>query len=191
MPKKLQQYILYYRHRHNNSIIKHGLTYISVHIFVFTSSHLPFQLTSPVSNCCLFGEQKHSLSHTGLCGISHDMVSCVPGPPDTPTGLSSEVMAAAEPPSVRVSWNAVSGADSYNVSFTRVRGSGQILCPMSTHSSEVTSNDNTVEIEVDEEEMVLYAFSTYSYTVTAVNDIRGSSEPSSPETLTTPQIGMS
>ena len=120
------------------------------------------------------------------------MVSCVSGPPSTPTGLSSTVMAAAEPPSVRVSWNAVSGADSYNVSFTRVTGSGQMgLCPNPEHSSEVTSDVTEVEIVVDEEEMVLYAFSTYSYTVTAVNDIRGSSEPSSSETLTTPQIRMS
>ena len=126
-----------------------------------------------------------------VVAIPHDMVFCLPGPPDTPTGLSSTVMAAAEPPSVRVFWNAVSGADSYIVSFTRVTGSGQILCPMLTHSLEVTSNGNTVEIEVDEEEMVLFAFSTYSYTVTAVNDIRGNSEPSSSETLTTPQIGMS
>ena len=121
------------------------------------------------------------------------MVSCVPGPPGTPTGLSSTVMAAAEPPSVRVSWNAVSGADSYTVSFTRVTGSGQMgLCPGTEHSPDVlhVSDDTEVEIVVDEEETVLYAFSTYSYTVTAVNDIRGSSEPSSSETLTTPQIGM-
>ena len=117
------------------------------------------------------------------------MVCCVPGPPDTPTGLRSTVMAAAEPPSVRVSWNAVSGADSYTVSFTRLTGSGQVLCVGFDHSSEVTSNVNTVEIEVDEEERVLHAFSTYSYTVTAVNDILGSSEPSSSETLTTPQTG--
>ena len=99
-------------------------------------------------------------------------------------------MAAAEPPSVRVSWNAVSGADSYTVSFTRLIGSGQVLCVGFDHSSEVTSDVNTVEIEVDEEETVLHAFSTYSYTVTAVNDILGSSEPSSSETLTTPQTGM-
>ena len=118
------------------------------------------------------------------------MVSCLPGPPDTPTGLSSTVMAAAEPPSVRVSWNAVSGADSYIVSFSRVTGSGQVLCPVVSHSVEVTSEVNTVEVEVDKEEMVLYAFSTYSYTVTAVSDTRGSSDPSPSETLTTPQIGM-
>ena len=117
------------------------------------------------------------------------MFSCLPGPPGTPTGLSSTVMATAVPPSVRLSWNAVSVADSYNVSFTRVTGSGQVLCPTVRHSQEVMSDVNTVEIEVDEEETVLFAFSTYSYTVTAVSDIRSSSEPSSSETLTTPQIG--
>ena len=67
------------------------------------------------------------------------MVSCVPGPPSAPTGLSSTVMAASEPPSVRVSWNTVSSADSYTVSFTRVTGSRQVLCLYIRHIAEVVN----------------------------------------------------
>ena len=110
-----------------------------------------------------------------------------PGPPDPPTGLRANV----EGQSVRLSWNTVPGADSYSVSYTRATGSEQLgLCPDYTHSGSVPSvNDNMVQIDMDNDETLLQAYSTYSYTVRAVNNIRGNSDPSSEDTFTTPQRG--
>ena len=108
------------------------------------------------------------------------------GPPDLPTGLRSTVMSQ----SVRLSWNTVSGADSYSVSYTRATDSGQVgLCQDFTHSRSVISDDNMAQIDMDDNAATLYAFSTYSYTVRAMSDRRGNSDSSLPERFTTPQIG--
>ena len=106
---------------------------------------------------------------------------------DTPTGLRSTVM----PQLVQLSWIEVPNADSYRVSYNRASGSEQMgLCLNRQHSREVTSTVNTIDINVNDDLMTLFAFSTYTYTVTAVSETRGNSEESLPETFFTLQRGM-
>ena len=75
-----------------------------------------------------------------------------------PEGVSvSEV----QPHSVRVSWQAVEGADTYTVTFTQTMGNEQQgLC---TDSHSVSTEDPSLSVVVGEDEM-LRAFTTYSIT---------------------------
>ena len=105
---------------------------------------------------------------------------------ETPTGLRSTVMSQL----VQLSWIEVPNADSYRVFYNRASGSEQMgLCDRQ-HSREVTSTVNTIDINVDDDLMTLFAFSTYIYTVTAVSETLGNSEESLPETFFTLQRGM-
>ena len=91
-----------------------------------------------------------------------------------------------QPHSVRVSWQAVEGADTYTVTFTQTMGDQQLgLCTDSYSGSLATSNLIT-DIGGEDDDM-LQAFTTYSITVTAVSDVSGNSMDSQPTTVTTTQ----
>ena len=93
-------------------------------------------------------------------------------------------MSEVQPHSIRVSWQAVEGADTYTVTFTQIVGD-QGLCSTS-HSVSVSTEDPSLSVVVGEDDM-LRAFTTYSITVAAVSDVSGSSEDSQPTTATTTQ----
>ena len=99
-------------------------------------------------------------------------------------------MTEVQPHSVRVSWQAVEGADTYTVTFTQTVGTEQEgLCSASHSGSVETVNGLTVVIMGEGDEM-LRAFTTYSITVAAVSAVLGSSEDSQPVTVTTAQTSM-
>ena len=84
-------------------------------------------------------------------------------------------MSEVEPHSVRVSWQAVEGADMYTITFTQTMGTElQGLCS-AAHSGSVSTEGSSLSVVVGEDEM-LRAFTTYSITVTAVSAVLGSSE---------------
>ena len=99
-------------------------------------------------------------------------------------------MSEVQPHSVRVSWHAVDGADTYTVTFTQTMGDEQLgLCTDSHSGSVETVNGLTVVIMGDGDEM-LQAFTTYSITVAVVSAVLGSSGDSQPVTVTTAQTSM-
>ena len=99
-----------------------------------------------------------------------------------PEGVSvSEV----QPHSVRVSWQAVEGADTYTVTFTQTMGDQQLGLCSDSHTVSVSTEGPSLSVVVGENEM-LRAFTTYSITVAAVS-VSGSSEDSQPMTVTTAQ----
>ena len=99
-------------------------------------------------------------------------------------------MTEVQPHSVRVSWQAVEGADTYTVTFTQTTGEQQLgLCSASHSGSVETVNGLTVVIMGEGDDM-LRAFTTYSITVAAVSAVLGSSEDSQPVTVTTAQTSM-
>ena len=103
-----------------------------------------------------------------------------------PEGVSvSEV----QPHSVRVSWKAVEGADTYTVTFTQTVGDQQQELCSDSHSVSVSTEGPSLSVVVGEDDM-LRAFTTYSITVVAVSDVSGSSEDSQPVTVTTAQTGI-
>ena len=103
--------------------------------------------------------------------------------------------------SVRVSWEAVEGADNYTVLFSAAVGDEQEgLCRNESHSASVTVNGSTtdllnVSIAVEEdvgsnETSSVRIYTTYSVTVVAFSDVwRGRTVGSEPITFTTPQRG--
>ena len=103
-----------------------------------------------------------------------------------PEGVSvSEV----QPHSVRVSWQAVEGADTYTITFTQTMGDQQLgLCSSASHSVSVSTEGPSLSVVVGENDM-LRAFTTYSITVVATSDVQGSSGDSQPMTVTTAQAG--
>ena len=102
-----------------------------------------------------------------------------------PEGVSvSEV----QPHSVRVSWQAVEGADTYTVTFTQTMGDQQLGLCSDSHSVLVSTEGPSLSVVVGEDDM-LRAFTTYSITVVAVSDVSGSSGESQPMTVTTAQAG--
>ena len=104
-----------------------------------------------------------------------------------PEGVSvSEV----QPHSVRVSWQAVEGADTYTVTFTQTMGDQQLGLCSDSHSGSVSTESPSLSVLVGENDM-LRAFTTYSITVTAVSAVLGSSQDSQPVTVTTAQTSMS
>ena len=102
-----------------------------------------------------------------------------------PVGVSvSEV----QPHSVRVSWQAVEGADTYTVTFTHTMGDQQLRLCSSTHSGSVSTEGPSLSVVVGEGD-ILRAFTTYSITVTALSDVCNSGD-SQPVTVTTAQTSM-
>ena len=100
-----------------------------------------------------------------------------------PEGVSvSEV----QPHSVRVSWQAVEGADTYTVTFTQTMGNEQLGLCSDSHSVSVSTEGPSLSVVVGEDDM-LRAFTTYSITVVAVSGVSGSNEDSQPMTVTTAQ----
>ena len=99
-------------------------------------------------------------------------------------------MSEVQPHSVRVSWQTVVRADTYTVTFTQTMGDQQQGLCSASHSVSVSTEDPSLSVVVGEGD-VLRAFTTYSITVAAVSDVRGSSEDSQPVTVTTAQTSMS
>ena len=93
-----------------------------------------------------------------------------------------------QPHSVRVSWQAVEGADTYTVTFTQTMGDQQLGLCSDSHSS-VSTEGPSLSVVVGEDEM-LRAFTTYSITVVAESGVSSSSEDSQPTTVTTAQTGI-
>ena len=114
--------------------------------------------------------------------------------PEHPEG----VMAVVGSASVTVSWEAVADADRYTVTFTRARGDDQQGgCPGGSHTASVSVEAPTTTASVDigkdiEADVInmLRAYSTYSITVVAVSDEKGSSKGRIQKNITTMQIGM-
>ena len=92
-------------------------------------------------------------------------------------------MSEVQPHTVRVSWQAVEGADTYTVTFTQTMGDKQCS---DSHSVSVSTEGPSLSVVVGEDEM-LRAFTTYSITVAAVSGVSGSNEDSQPMTVTTAQ----
>ena len=113
------------------------------------------------------------------------------GPP-TPSGL---VVDGVNDISVRVSWQAVDDANRYTVTFTKKPGNNQQgLCIFDIHIARVSVNAPSTSASIGVGQMLaqydatmLRAYTTYSITVVAENDVRGSSEDSEPVTVTTAQ----
>ena len=97
-------------------------------------------------------------------------------------------MSEVQPHSVRVSWQAVEGADTYTVTFTQTMGDQQQGLCSDSHSVSVSTEAPSLSVVVGEDD-ILRAFTTYSITV-AASDALGSSEESQPMTVTTVQTGM-
>ena len=104
-----------------------------------------------------------------------------------PDGVSvSEV----QPHSVRVSWQAVDGADTYTVTFTQTVGDQQLGLCTASHSGSVEAVNGVTVVIVGGGDEILRAFTTYSITVAAVSAVLGSGEDSQPVTVTTAQTSM-
>ena len=99
-------------------------------------------------------------------------------------------MSEVQPHSVRVSWQAVEGADTYTVRFTQTMGDEQRGLCSASHSGSVSTEGSSLSVVVGEGDEMLRAFTTYSITVTAVSAVLGSSGDSQPVTVTTAQTSM-
>ena len=96
-------------------------------------------------------------------------------------------MTDVQPHSVRVSWQAVEGADTYTITFTQTAGDEQEgLC---TASHSVSLQGSSLSVVAGEDEM-LQPFTTYSITVAAVSAVLGSGGDSQPVTVLTAQTSM-
>ena len=99
----------------------------------------------------------------------------------------------SETTSVRVSWEAVEGADINTVLFSAAVGDDQEgLCRDEPHSASDTVYVPTASIAVKEvvdskETSFLKAYTTYSVTVVAFSDVWGRTVGSEPITFTTAQ----
>ena len=96
--------------------------------------------------------------------------------------------------SVRVSWGTVDDADRYTVTFRHASGADQGLCLIATHrvglSVDAPSTSTSIgvgQMLAADDATMLRAYTTYSITVVAVNDVTGSSEDSVAITVTTAQ----
>ena len=104
-------------------------------------------------------------------------------------------MDSVDDTSVRVSWGTVDDADRYTVTFTTTRGNRQQgLCIFNIHRASVSVDTPSTSASIGVGQMLelpdttmLRAYTTYSITVVAVNDVTGSSEDSEPVTVTTAQ----
>ena len=97
--------------------------------------------------------------------------------------------------SVRVVWRTVDDADRYTVTFTKTTGNSQQgLCFFDIHRSSVSVDAPSTSASIGVGQMLaridttmLRAYTTYSITVVAVNDVTGSSGDSVAITVTTAQ----
>ena len=97
--------------------------------------------------------------------------------------------------SVSVSWQAVDDTDRYTVTFIKTMGNKQQgLCIFDIHKATVSVNVPSTSASIGVGQMLaqydttmLRAYTTYSITVVAESDMRGSSEDSQPVTVTTAQ----
>ena len=97
--------------------------------------------------------------------------------------------------SVRVSWQTVDGADRYNVSFiTKLGNNQQGPCITDTQLAHLSFDAPSTSASIgvgqklaQHDTTMLRAYTTYSITVVAESDLRGSIEDSEPVTVTTPQ----
>ncbi len=83
---------------------------------------------------------------------------------------------------IRITWEGQEFVDSHRISFERVTGGQQVLCPDVSHTGMETADGSSTEYTVNN----LQEYSTYSITVTAVNM---AGETSSTFTATTLQAG--
>ncbi len=83
---------------------------------------------------------------------------------------------------IRITWDWQSFLNIYRISFERVTGGQQVLCPDVSHTGMETVDGNSTEYTVRD----LQEYSTYSITVTAVNT---AGETPSTFTATTMQAG--
>ena len=98
--------------------------------------------------------------------------------------------------SVTVSWETVDDADRYTVTFTKTKGDTQEgLCITADHIASVSVNAPSTSASIGVGQMLapdditmLRAYTTYSITVVAVNDVTGSSGDSEATTVTTAQM---
>ena len=93
-------------------------------------------------------------------------------------------MSEVQPHSVRVSWQAVEGADTYTITFTQIMGNEQEGLCSSSHSGSVETINGLSVVIMGEGDEILRAFTTYSITVAAVSAVLGSSGDSQPMTVT-------
>ena len=115
------------------------------------------------------------------------------GPP-APSGVMVD---GVNDTSVSVSWQAVDGADRYNVTFTKTTGNNQQgPCITDIHvahlsvdapSTSLVASIGVGQMLAQHDTTMLRAYTTYSITVVAESDSRGSSEDSEPVTVITPQ----
>ena len=146
----------------------------------------------------LSGESAKRTITLGMFTVSmhHDHLSpLTESPPAIPEGL---ILDTVNSTSVTVSWDPVADADRYTVTFTRATGEAQQgECKTLSHTASVSVDVSTTTASIDIGQNVeqaatdiLRAYSTYSITVVAVNDARGSSEDSQEISVFTPQIGI-
>ena len=88
--------------------------------------------------------------------------------PAAPQGVS---VSDVQPHSVRVSWEAVEGADMYTIRFRQTVGNEQQGQCASSHSGSVESVNGVTVVIIGEGDEMLRAFTTYSITVAAVSDV--------------------
>ena len=111
-------------------------------------------------------------------------------PPAAPSGVMVD---GVDDTSVTVSWGAVDDADRYTVTFTKTTGNSQQgLCIFDIHRALVSVDAPSTRASIGVGQMLgdttmLRAYTTYSITVVAENDVTGSSEDSEPVTVTTAQ----
>ena len=97
--------------------------------------------------------------------------------------------------SVRVSWGTVDDADRYTVTFTKTTGNNQQgLCNFDNHGAHVSVDDPSTSTSIGVGQMLnirdttmLRAYTTYSITVAAESDVKGTSEDSESVIFTTAQ----
>ena len=124
--------------------------------------------------------------------IQSHVLSPHTGPPAAPSGVMVD---GVDDTSVRVSWGAVDGADRYTVTFTKTTENRQQgLCIFDIYRASVSVDAPSTSTSIDVGQMLellditmLRAYTTYSITVVAESDVKGTSEDSEPVTVTTAQ----
>lgn len=114
---------------------------------------------------------------TNVLFYTHVIFSSV-SRPNTPTGVRVSDIA---PHSIRVSWNDQPDADSFSVRYNSLNfiGGEQLgVCSSETHSGSVTTAGSGFRTTINVPR--LRAFTTYSFTVIAINVTIGRSRPSNP-----------
>ena len=115
-------------------------------------------------------------------------------PPAAPSGVMVD---GVDDTSVRVSWGTVDGADRHTVTFTKTTTTStqQGVCITAEHVVSVLVDAPTTSTSISvghmlagDDTTMLRAYTTYSITVVAVNDVTGSSEDSEAISVTTTQI---